>query len=476
MRRLILLLTALALTLAPEGSSEAKTITPAQSIACPKHQNKPTLTLLPQREAPRKLIVIGCNFDPGMDVVVSTNVTFADGQPGEGRSQIVLADKDGSFRKIVRIEKHEHCTGPEFGVLISRSRTEVIAQSTTGGQDWETGEYRGPKARATLDGIPVGEPSEKAECERDRVTKTFRIKLLGHAAPGEAFVATYEQFLGGRLPGLKSPPRGGGWGLSTLIVLCGSVSKRDFEKYSSVSGYPVRQMLGNGERECQGKGSVFTRSVTVAREDSADSRFLRVADHEPEFLVQKEGVREENQTAQTRIAYYDFRIGAGRVGRPPRLADRRFHADVSIELRGRPNQNIWGQEFIGSDSWSPVCFEPGYKTSNRGYHPPEGWPRCSGGYRVEIDNGHEGLRPGTRLTYSLITAGARDAGYAPSYSGCSPGPRKLVCVGTRLDSDVSIRLWYDFDKLKGGSRVVKIPYTVPTGMPRTGAGGTAGSR
>ncbi len=291
----------------------------------------------------------------------------------------------------------------------------------------------------------------------DELTETYRLEVLGQPPPGQAFVAVYTRpWDDRRAPGLASPPRGGQMPISTWVVMCGSVSKRDYQKKNYL--WVVREVLGNGERECRGNGSVYTRTIRTPPGQERNLGFLHVADHQPEWLVQEGRGGGRSKPGGTHTAYYDFRIGAGRVGGYPGLADRRFKVDVSIELRGRSPRDILVQTTRPGSSGG-LCSGPAYRGSW------EGLPRCKGSFQEQLHFEAEGLAPGTRIVYALI-AGETDP---PIFSSCADLRRELACADVTLDSDVSIRIEYDFDKGKGESRVVRHP----TQMPHAGAGGMA---
>ncbi|MDP9351316.1 MAG: hypothetical protein M3P51_07230 [Chloroflexota bacterium] len=327
--------------------------------------------------------------------------------------------------------------------------------------------------------MPLVSKTAVAAPTEAEVTETYRLKVLGYAPPGQAFVAVYYHPRGdGRSPGLQSPPRGGGGSgpvPSTMIVLCGSMTLQDFpadERWM----WDVRKVLGSGERECKGNGSVYTRTITIPQDQSRRFSFLRVAKHELELFVEdSERQREEDykvRSGKTHTAYYDFRIGAGRVGKAPTLADRRFEVDFSLDLRGRAPRDLVVQGVIGATthaSWNVLCAGPGYERKEEMGEPGR---RCKG--RLEIDRGWSMMTypPGSSFTYAFVRGDAEpdfDHTRPDMLFSCDEMTRVLVCGSVTLDSDTSVRAWYDFDKGRGGSKVIRHPYK----MPSAGGGGMA---
>ncbi len=200
MRRLVILMLAAMLIAPMTSSAQAQDGQPSPGAVCRKlarqGSSQPFLSVRPQpngaRQVPSRLLVVGCNFKPGERIEVTTYFIFAD-QKEDGAQRNARADGHGSFRMIVGIAKHGYCRGPEYGTLVYNPHITVTAQATSQGQDPETGEYRGPSATVTIEGIPVAGRSDPSKCARDRVPSTFRVKVLGHAPPGQAFVAVHDQ-------------------------------------------------------------------------------------------------------------------------------------------------------------------------------------------------------------------------------------------------------------------------------------------
>ncbi len=323
----------------------------------------------------------------------------------------------------------------------------------------------------------LGTSSAGAPAEAE-MTETYRLKVLGYAPPGQAFAAVYYHPRGdGRSPGLQSPLRGGGGSgpsPSTMIVLCGSMTLQDFpadERWM----WDVRKVLGSGERECKGNGSVYTRTITIPPGQERSFSFLRMVNDEREWFVEDSERREEDhkvKSGKTHTAYYDFRIGAGRLGKAPTLADRRFEVDFSLDLHGTAPRDLVVEGELGTmsgESWTVLCAGPESKRKEEMGEPGR---RCKG--RLEIDRGWSMMTypPGSSFTYAFVRGDAEpdfDHTRPDMLFSCDEMTRVLVCGSVTLDSDTSVRAWYDFDKGRGGSKVIRHPYK----MPSAGGGGMA---